>query len=314
MSTKIDESYAGDTLRIEYYIHPPAPPPSEPTTAEGLCTKCGREWRVFCGCWCPRPGCFREFHNDGKHMDVNGNSLATSEEGERPVLALKLRCDKCTGVRYYRGDEEGARQFVREFIAKHGGRSDERITGPAIAYPYGGGYACLPIPASHYGVSEAIKRFLPHAQPLTWEQGFATSTGRYVGRDEAYRIADAANQIVRPIGGSGSLTSEELWTDTPLPVTAKDELSEDAMSLARLAEAAADLYCALRREGWEKGPTMEDAANLVMHLVANEGIDVHARLMVWRGEHDDEEALAVHRTGCDGCTICDMDIRDRRSR
>jgi len=84
--------------------------------------------------------------------------------------------------------------------------------------------------------------------------------------------------------------------------------------LERLAEAAADLYCAMRREGWEKGPNEDVAAQTVMHLVANEGIDVHARLMVWRGEHDNEAELTEHRETCDGCTVCDIDVRVRRTR
>lgn len=44
------------------------------------------------------------------------------------------------------------------------------------------------------------------------EQGFVTSTGRFVSREEAWPIALAAGQIVRRVGGDeGRLYSENLW-------------------------------------------------------------------------------------------------------
>lgn len=43
-------------------------------------------------------------------------------------------------------------------------------------------------------------------------QGFLTSTGRFVSREEAWGIALAAGQIVRRVGGDeGRLFSENLW-------------------------------------------------------------------------------------------------------
>lgn len=45
-------------------------------------------------------------------------------------------------------------------------------------------------------------------------QGFITTTGRFVGREEARVIADAAGQIRYPLpNASERLYSEELWED-----------------------------------------------------------------------------------------------------
>jgi hypothetical protein len=45
-----------------------------------------------------------------------------------------------------------------------------------------------------------------------FEQGFLTSTGRFVGREEALSIARAANQIIKRCGGDeDELYSENLW-------------------------------------------------------------------------------------------------------
>lgn len=70
------------------------------------------------------------------------------------------------------------------------------------------------------------------------------------------------------------------------------------------------------RRGWRqrwrvarRAALSRKAASDVTHLVANEGIDVHARLMVWRGEHPDE--ASAHRATCDikGCTACKPEVK-----
>lgn len=47
------------------------------------------------------------------------------------------------------------------------------------------------------------------------EQGFVTNKGRYVDRQEAWKIAEAQNQIIRRVGGDeakgGTLYSENLY-------------------------------------------------------------------------------------------------------
>lgn len=42
-------------------------------------------------------------------------------------------------------------------------------------------------------------------------QGFLTSTGRFVPRDEAWNIADLQEQIIAVTGSPGVLYSEDLW-------------------------------------------------------------------------------------------------------
>lgn len=42
-------------------------------------------------------------------------------------------------------------------------------------------------------------------------QGFVTSEGRFVDREEAWKIAEIANQIIRQSGGKGTLYSEDLY-------------------------------------------------------------------------------------------------------
>lgn len=49
---------------------------------------------------------------------------------------------------------------------------------------------------------------------MSWkarDQGFITSTGRYVDREEGFKIALAAKQITG-IGNGGVLCSEDLWS------------------------------------------------------------------------------------------------------
>lgn len=91
-----------------------------------------------------------------------------------------------------------------------------RIAGPAIRKD--GKVWSVPIPASHYSVSLEMSRF-DCVEPLKGEQGFVTTTGRYVDRREARVIASAAGQIVNPITGSDDLFSEELRLPTPQPAT-----------------------------------------------------------------------------------------------
>lgn len=71
------------------------------------------------------------------------------------------------------------------------GEQVERITHSAILTDVGP--RGLPIPASHWTVSQVL--FDQSEMPLKKPSGFVTSTGRFVGRREARRIAVAAGQI-----------------------------------------------------------------------------------------------------------------------
>lgn len=87
----------------------------------------------------------------------------------------------------------------------------ECIYGPALRNADNDIYAD-PIPASHWSVSQNVKE-LHHDNtltPLTWEQGFLTNTGRFVDRDEGFKIAQSAGQIP-PTWKPRHLFSEDLW-------------------------------------------------------------------------------------------------------
>jgi hypothetical protein len=43
------------------------------------------------------------------------------------------------------------------------------------------------------------------------EQGFVTSDGRFVDRQQAWKIAESAGQIIRQSGGKGTLYSEDIY-------------------------------------------------------------------------------------------------------
>ena len=90
----------------------------------------------------------------------------------------------------------------------------ERIEQAAILLD--GTIHTLPRPARHGDVMAmhgAVNRRWALADG---EQGFTTSEGRFVERDEAYRIAKAAGQIIARQDGhintnGGDLFSEDLW-------------------------------------------------------------------------------------------------------
>lgn len=72
----------------------------------------------------------------------------------------------------------------------------------------------MPAPARHHNILHAI--FPLTGSPLgPKHQGFITSTGRYVGREEAMQLAIAAGQVDPKNRKSGSssrdLFSEDLW-------------------------------------------------------------------------------------------------------
>jgi hypothetical protein len=103
------------------------------------------------------------------------------------------------------------------------GRTTETIVAAAIRYDTPAEYALMsgypdhmivsaPAPARHHSLLHPMftltgKRAGPH------NQGFLTSTGRYVDREEAHAIAVASGQpmIDHPSRVSGVLFSEDLW-------------------------------------------------------------------------------------------------------
>lgn len=92
-------------------------------------------------------------------------------------------------------------------------REAERIKCVAIRYPDIGVFT-LPRPARHHHVMWT--RLMIDGQRTTGEaeQGFLTTEGRFVGREEAFEIATRQDQIIEKYGSAGLLFSEDMW-DTP---------------------------------------------------------------------------------------------------
>lgn len=92
---------------------------------------------------------------------------------------------------------------------------NERIVAAAIQYD--GLIFSMPSPARHCHVMRgmhAIGLMKDVASPdLLREQGFTTSLGRYVSREEGAKIARAAGQLEgrTKTGGANTLYSEDLW-------------------------------------------------------------------------------------------------------
>ena len=87
---------------------------------------------------------------------------------------------------------------------------DEKITGVAIRI--NGTFISLRPPYRHNSLFPVLS-YLGYNPPYNDEQGFVTSKGRFVTREEAWKIADAAGQILYRSAGydNGVLFSENLW-------------------------------------------------------------------------------------------------------
>ncbi len=86
----------------------------------------------------------------------------------------------------------------------------ERIVAAAIK-KFGITFS-LPAPARHHTILHRAHERAPAIQLHDASQGFLTSKGRYVEREEAKRLAKAAGQLpndVRPY--DQELYSEDLW-------------------------------------------------------------------------------------------------------
>jgi hypothetical protein len=84
---------------------------------------------------------------------------------------------------------------------------DERIVAAAIRF--NGEPVFLPRPKRHHDIIGMLGQSNPW--PITGEQGFMTSKGRFVCRREAWIIAVEAEQAPRQTTCPGRLFSEDLW-------------------------------------------------------------------------------------------------------
>jgi hypothetical protein len=89
----------------------------------------------------------------------------------------------------------------------------EKIDRAAVNYP-DIGVLSVPQPGRHHHVMWLRLLLDGQATPGHAEQGFTTTSGRFVGREEGLEIATANNQIKEKRGNPGLLFSEDMW-DTP---------------------------------------------------------------------------------------------------
>lgn len=82
----------------------------------------------------------------------------------------------------------------------------ERIVAAAV---FRGVVISLPAPARHHTILQSLDAMAVDATGFH-DQGFLTSTGRYVNRVEAFGIAFKANQIISGARGP-QLFSEDIW-------------------------------------------------------------------------------------------------------
>lgn len=80
----------------------------------------------------------------------------------------------------------------------------------AAAVKEGDAVCSVERPGRHHNVMRAMAAAgIPI--PIVGQQGFVTSTGRFVNRFEANDIARAAGQIIVKTGPAGELFSEDIW-------------------------------------------------------------------------------------------------------
>lgn len=90
--------------------------------------------------------------------------------------------------------------------------TSERETIERAAIFYNGVIYAVPRPGRHHTViAMMVGEGLPTEAMILKNQGFVTSTGRFVDRYEGARVARAAGQIIREPTPTDMLTSEDVW-------------------------------------------------------------------------------------------------------
>lgn len=80
----------------------------------------------------------------------------------------------------------------------------------AAAIMHRGKLYTLPPPFRHHDIIRVI--YERTGRPADGDQGFVTDAGRFVGREQAWRIANEAGQEIAAIAcAPGILFSEHLW-------------------------------------------------------------------------------------------------------
>lgn len=94
-------------------------------------------------------------------------------------------------------------------------RQQELVVASAVRHPVGIIFA-IAKPGRHHHCISAMVTVDAAGMEYTHDQGFVTSWGRYLDREDSFNVATAANQIIKKSGslGSDELFSEDVW-DSP---------------------------------------------------------------------------------------------------
>lgn len=135
-----------------------------------------------------------------------------------------LRSVMHPSLRGYCGYESQLWQLRRE-------GEPETVLMTAIRHPSGRVFG-VDAPGRHHHVVALMSDHACAGLRNTRDQGFITSKGRYLGREDAWGVAAAAGQIQRITGSPGELYSEDLWQG---PLLSKQEIETRAWELVHEA-------------------------------------------------------------------------------
>lgn len=135
---------------------------------------------------------------------------------------LHLRCRRHPSVIGYCGYEK---DFVKYCTARS--PLQEVIFLVAQRHPSGRIYAAEQ-PGRHHHVISLAYEYGDGERTGPDDQGFVTSFGRYVNRQQAWEVAKAAGQIKRTSGADGDLYSEDVWAG---PLLSHQQIEERAWQL-----------------------------------------------------------------------------------
>lgn len=137
---------------------------------------------------------------------------------------MHVRCQRHPSVYGFIGYEADFLQAFDKYRSE-----DEVIYLVALRHPSGRVYAAKQ-PARHHHVIALMSEYGDAEGGDTRDQGFVTSWGRYVGREEACVIATRAQQILVKTHPQHELFSEDVWAG---PLLSERQLREKTCELVK---------------------------------------------------------------------------------
>lgn len=145
-----------------------------------------------------------DFYADSLHVTKEG-SLGINCGGYVVVKPIR-EWHRLASPSHEAGTQDGIQSSTVQAETPIG---QERIV--AAALKIGSMTVSAPPPARHHTLLHAFHACNRKTMIKTTDQGFLTSAGRFVGREEAAKMAVAARQIIVPKFQSHQLFSEDLW-------------------------------------------------------------------------------------------------------